>query len=149
MAGSQIKNKMLKSVYVVDDDEIYVFTAHKFLNKLFNVERVYVFSDALSAFNQLQEQAKSDKDTFPDLILLDLNMPVYDGRYFLEEVNKCQNLSNSANVIIVSSSSIEDDMNIVDEYTFIKGFISKPLDNGALQKIEDVLFEKNNYTPTY
>ena len=75
------------NICIVDDDEIYKFTVLKTLESLKLNKKVKVFSDGDEAFNFLLENL-NNKKILPDVILLDINMPIMDGFQFMEEFIK-------------------------------------------------------------
>jgi len=85
------------------------------------------FTNALQALDQLKQQAEFP-DQLPDIILLDLNMPILDGWGFLEHFEKLySSLTKPVKVYIASSSIDEKDIIRSRNYSSVKGFISKPL----------------------
>ena len=77
--------------YVIDDDEIFVFVLRKLLQKTRHFEEVINISNGLEAIEILVNQYERSQ-LLPDLIFLDLNMPVLDGWQFLDEVEKLTRL---------------------------------------------------------
>jgi CheY-like chemotaxis protein len=85
------------------------------------------------------QQRLDAKSSMPDLILLDINMPVMDGWQFIESflVMKPQ-IQKEITIYVVSSSIAPSDKDKAYSYTAIAGFISKPLDVETLQKLLQV-----------
>ncbi|MBT9547192.1 MAG: response regulator [Candidatus Sericytochromatia bacterium] len=77
---------------------------------------------ALEGLNQTREGA------FPDLILLDLSMPVMDGHSFLKHY--AESFANShpdTKIVVLTSSLLKEDKLAVNHYAFVKDFMVKPL----------------------
>jgi CheY-like chemotaxis protein len=73
-------------------------------------------------------QNNTNPELIPDVILLDLNMPVVDGWDFLEKFDAIKpSLVKEIRIFIVSSSVDEKDISRSQSYVSVKGFISKPL----------------------
>jgi CheY-like chemotaxis protein len=125
--------KKFKQIYVIDDDDIYVFTALRVLENIKFAEKIVVFEDAKKAIDHLLSE--SDKGNgLPEIIFLDLNMPVWDGWFFLDEISKTE-LITKIQIIIVTSSNDPEDISRIEEFDFVKGFISKPLNGQIVQSI--------------
>lgn len=124
--GSNKNMQTLNSIFIVDDDDIYVFTAKKMLSNVFDVRVLVVFENSKTALEALIELNDSDDKPFPELILLDLNMPIWDGWYFLDQIKKVSFI-DKLNIFIVTSSENPSELKQVQAYEFVKGFISKPL----------------------
>ena len=118
----------LKSrVFIVDDDPIHQRIAQIMITKHGLFDEFHSYTEAQKALDFLEENIEND-EMLPDVILLDLNMPVLDGWDFLELFEKFkQNLKKDIRVFIVSSSVDEKDMLRSKLFTVVKGFISKPL----------------------
>ena len=119
--------KNFNTVFVVDDDLVYHFIIKKLFSKCnINVNTSYFFN-GLEAIDDLKDKVKTDN--VPDLILLDINMPVYDGWQFLEEFKKIkENLKKEITVYLVSSSNDISDLNKYKEYQGeVKKYYYKPM----------------------
>ncbi|MFA6945068.1 MAG: response regulator [Pedobacter sp.] len=118
----------LKSrVFIIDDDPIHQRIAQIMISKNKLFDEFHSYTEAQKALDFLKEN-KENEESLPNVILLDLNMPVMDGWDFLEEFEKFnQNLKKDIRVFIVSSSVDEKDMLRSKLYPGVKGFISKPL----------------------
>ena len=75
------------SICIVDDDEVYKFFVKKILKIKKLAENVLTFPDGEEAYNYI-EQNKENPEKLPDIIFLDINMPIMDGFQFMEEYTK-------------------------------------------------------------
>lgn len=114
-------------IYLVDDDKIFLLTAKFSLKRVFPAADIQSFSNAEEAIAQLLEEQ-------PDLLLLDLNMPVMDGWTFLEEL-KAKGGTIGFPIYIVSSSIDPSDVNRANENPHVMGFIEKPLDEAKVRAL--------------
>lgn len=115
-----------KNVLLVDDDKICNFINKKALETLGFIKDIHTAlngKEALQLFNDYYLGAS----ILPDIILLDLNMPIMDGFEFLE-IFRGLKLPNKERVkiIIVTSSSNPDDIRRVKNFG-INQYIQKPL----------------------
>jgi len=117
----------MKRIYLIDDDDIYVFLTKKTILKVRQDVEVEVFSDGLQAITHLLK-IKDRADLLPDLIFLDLNMPVMDGWEFLTEYKEFYTALASKNQLYIVSSSISPyEMERSKSISVVSEFIIKPL----------------------
>lgn len=117
----------MSKVFIIDDDSIHQRIAQIMIEKHNLFDSYKSYTDAQQALNFLRDHSK-DTSALPDVILLDLNMPVIDGWDFLdmfEQLNK--DLKKKIRIFIVTSSVDEKDKLRSQTYSTVCGFISKPL----------------------
>ncbi|WP_300567206.1 response regulator [Flavobacterium sp.] len=121
-----MKNK-INHICIIDDDRIYQYLAHKIISETNLVDEIDVFSNGLEAINFLKS-AHSDKNKLPDIILLDLFMPVMDGWGFLKEYILIKpELVKKIPIYIVSSSIDPADIQKSKSIKNVTDFIVKPM----------------------
>ncbi|WP_367864691.1 response regulator [Pedobacter sp. WC2423] len=117
----------MKKVYLIDDDDIFVFLTKKTMLKVSEDVEVEVFSDGLQAITHLKE-IQDQKELLPDVIFLDLNMPVMDGWEFLAEYQELYPFFVKRNELYIVSSSISPhEMERSKNIDEVCEFIIKPL----------------------
>ncbi len=119
-------------IFIVEDDEIIASAIEKHLEK-------WGYS-ALCAHNLAC--VKDEFDAFmPDLVLMDISLPFYNGYYWLQLIRK----SSQVPVVFISSQS--DNMNIIMAMNMGgDDFITKPFDlNVLMAKINAILRRNSNY----
>lgn len=86
-----------------------------------------------------------DKHTYPspDLILLDINMPIMDGRETLENIRNDEQLKHYPIIMLTTSSNDKD---VIQSYRLgVNAFVTKPLDEQdfmkAVMQMEQFWFE--------
>ena len=88
--------------------------------------RLHVAHDGEEALDFLYQRGEHAQAPRVDLILLDLNLPKYDGRQILEQIKSDPELSHVPVVILTTSSSEED---ILRSYKLhANAFVTKPVD---------------------
>jgi CheY-like chemotaxis protein len=93
-------------------------------NKLHN--RLHVARDGEEGLNYLYQRGAYRDAPRPDLILLDLNLPKYDGRHLLEKIKSDPDLSRIPVVVLTTSSAEED---ILRSYKLhANAYVTKPVD---------------------
>lgn len=128
--------KNFKDVFVIDDDKIFHFIIKKLLLK-HNIDISPTFYlNGLEAIEKIKEKINQGIN-LPDLILLDINMPIMDGWQFLDELRATKNASEEKTTIyLVSSSDSISDLNRAKEYQDqIKDYFFKPMSIKDLNKI--------------
>ncbi|SDM23359.1 Response regulator receiver domain-containing protein [Daejeonella rubra] len=115
------------TVFIIDDDPIHQRIAQIMISKNQIYDDFVSYTEADKALEFLKANSE-DHAKLPDVILLDLNMPVVDGWDFLEsfEIFR-QDLKKAVRVFIVTSSVDEKDIARSKLFASVKGFISKPL----------------------
>jgi len=120
-----------KAIWVIDDDAIYQIIINKIIerSKMFTI--ITSFKNGKEAMETLQNAVNStqeDTQVLPDVILLDINMPVMDGWEFMEKMNLIKSkIKKNITVYIVSSSIATEDKNKSKTYIDILGYLSKPV----------------------
>lgn len=126
----------LARVMVIDDDDINNFLCKKVIGIHDPSVAVDTFIHAKDALAYLQ-QHKDDLDFLPDLIMLDINMPIINGWEFLEAYKELGLLEKKPmRVAILSSSVYQKDKEKANSYGEVVSFISKPL---TLDRYKDLL----------
>lgn len=124
---------------VIDDDEIYTFTIKRIIANSQIAEKTLFFPNGKLGIDFFKEYVHQT-DSLPDLILLDINMPVLDGWQFMDEFVKIRPLiQKKVTIYIVSSSIDEADFDKAKTYEHISDFIVKPVSVDKLKKMVDVL----------
>lgn len=83
-------------------------------------------SDGMSAMAYLRREGKYAGKPRPDLILLDLNLPLMDGREVLKEIREDQDLTDIPVVVLTTSA---DEGDILKAYKLHANcYITKPVD---------------------
>ena len=123
-------------VFVVDDDKIFHFIIKKLLkSNNINVEPSF-FENGLLALEGIQNKMSNGENP-PDLILLDINMPILDGWQFLEEFKRIKTkIAKEITIYIVSSSDNKADLSKAKEYQEeVSDYYLKPMTVDDLHSI--------------
>ena len=119
-----------KAIWVIDDDTIYQIIINKIIqrSKLFSTITSFKNGkEAIDALHHTVHNTKDNSDALPDIILLDIDMPIMDGWEFMEKMGLIKSKFNkNITVYIVSSSIATEDKNKSKTYSDILGYISKP-----------------------
>jgi CheY-like chemotaxis protein len=125
--------KKVASLLIVDDSSFDVLLTKKILEKTGQFEHIFSVTDgaeALALFQNHEESRRQHPDGFPPLvILLDINMPLMNGFEFLGAYAELEGNAGADPSIIVmlTSSSFEDDRNKAMQDPLVKDYIVKPM----------------------
>jgi chemotaxis family two-component system response regulator Rcp1 len=129
-------------ILIVEDNEGDVRLIKEALNEAKILNAPFVVRDGVQAMNFLHNKGEYAKAPQPDLIILDLNLPLKDGRQVLAEI-KTDNDLKLIPVVIFTTSQAEEDL--IKTYSLHANcYITKPLDFNKfikiIQSIEDFWF---------
>src|SRR5690606_13440664 len=122
-------------ILIIDDDEINNFIAAKLIDKIPPKAKVSTRLNGQDGID-LMKSYINNEDGMPDIIFLDINMPIMNGWEFLEEFDTIKDQFSKKVVInILSSSVYNDDISKSQTFSTVNKFISKPL---TIEKIQDL-----------
>ncbi|MFE3866498.1 response regulator [Flavobacterium sp. LS2P90] len=116
-----------KTIWVIDDDTIYQIIVNKIIQKSEMFSTISSFKNGKEALDAVTNSL-NDNEILPDIILLDINMPIMDGWEFMEEMTLLKpSITKQIIVYVVSSSIAVEDKNKSKTYPDILGYLSKPV----------------------
>ena len=126
-------------VLLVEDDPGDVLITREAFSDQRITNRLHVASDGEEALDFLYQRGQHARAPRVDMVLLDLNLPKYDGRQVLEQIRSDPGLTHLPVVILTTSSSDED---ILASYKLhANAFVTKPVDASqfisAVRQIDD------------
>ena len=132
---------MNHTILCVDDDPITLMLYKKVIVKAEFGDTILFAQNGEEALDLLKKIKNQDTDTsvsqIPDIIFLDLNMPVMNGWDFLEHFSTdLSNENKQIKVIILSSTIDPSDYLRAKQYEVVKDFLSKPLTVEMLQNLK-------------
>ena len=129
--------KSKNTICIVDDDEIFQFITKKSFERLKRSDEIVLFSNGEKAIHYIQEILEQNQP-LPDVIFLDINMPIMDGWDFIAEFSKINLSDQKKPVIYMVSSSIDDkDLFKARSLPIVKDYITKPIDDLTIMDILD------------
>ena len=125
--------KTLQTVLIVEDDPIAAMIVGKKVNAHPRIRQSRTCANGELALLDLKA-ALAAGNALPDLILLDINMPVMDGWQFLSALAALPK-PREVPVVMLTSSIDAQDMARARTFPAVRGFFSKPLSNPMLDQV--------------
>lgn len=123
-----MKNCKFQKVLIVDDNEMDLLVNKMILSTSKFAEEIVTIQTGSSALNYLTENCKTPK-SIPDIILLDINMPVMNGFDFLKLFEELPStITEKCKIIMVSSSEDMGDVQKAGEFYSVIGYMVKPIE---------------------
>lgn len=123
------------TICLIDDDSVLHFLVE-------NLVKINHYSLDMIGFKNGKEgidyltSYSNEPDKIPDIIILDINMPIMDGWDFLDEYKKIKNtLSKNPAINIMSSSNRPEDKEKARSYEDVNGYFEKPIDEEIMKKM--------------
>lgn len=118
---------MNKTILLIDDNELDNYISRTVLEQENFCETIIEQNSALKALDFLKGTA-ADPEQIPDIIFLDIKMPIMDGFGFLKEFEKLPgNVKKKSKIVMLSSSLNSKDIEKANNDPHVIKFISKPL----------------------
>ena len=132
------------NICVIDDDSIYQYTISKTIKAHDLAKEIMIFSDGEEALDFLIRNL-DHSENLPDIILLDINMPIMDGFQFMEEYIKIKPRVGKKILIYMVSSSVDGkDIDRAKRISEISDYIIKPIKPGELISIVSSFQDNKN-----
>ncbi len=126
----------MKTVLCIDDDPISLSIHEIIIKQTKFCEHTVTMINGQDALDYYENLKTTSGDTSPEIIFLDLNMPVLDGWGFLERFDSLYFSHFPKTEIYILSSSVDPSDKLRSEaFPFVKDFISKPITKEILNKI--------------
>lgn len=119
-------------VYVVDDDPLYIFSMKKVLKLTEFCNEAKFFKNGQEALDELIPQLEAGE--LPDVIFLDISMPLMNGWQFLDHLMKYPQ-RKEMKIFIVSSSIDPYDTGKSSSYDIVTDYIYKPI---TIEKMKEL-----------
>jgi len=132
-------------ILCVDDDPITLMLCKMVISRASFAKEVITAQNGEEALNYFDElklnHLGAEIKRYPELIFLDLNMPVMGGWEFLDHFSKngYASIFRDCKVIVLSSTIDPDDINKAKTYSMVLDFLSKPITKQMLEDLKNIL----------
>lgn len=124
---------------LVDDDQINNFINQRLIEDLIVTEELNLVNNGLEAVDYLKDSCQN-RNKCPELILLDINMPVMDGFEFLYEFKSLDFPDKEkVKIVMLTTSTSQKDLEKLEDHE-IAGYINKPLTEEKMMELVNKLF---------
>jgi CheY-like chemotaxis protein len=124
---------------IVDDDQDALFINEYIINQTKLGGKIYTAESASDAFSLLENLEREHKK-LPNVILLDIRMPIMDGFAFLRKLNEIPGIrQENCKVVMVTSSLDAEDYKRAMENPFVIDYVPKPLTSEKISHIAEKL----------
>jgi two-component system chemotaxis response regulator CheY len=139
---------MIKNTLIIDDDNLSIYLTKTTLEITINCKNFESANSGNQAIDYLKYCIEKNNN-FPDLILLDLDMPNGNGWQFIEDFKQIKSkIKHDINIFMLSSTFDKGNIVKAKNCTLITDFISKPLVKQDVEQIEAKIV-KSKLTPIY
>jgi CheY-like chemotaxis protein len=127
------------TIMLIDDNEIDNLINQKIIESSNICKNIFTHTGGKSAIEFLKNMEKiaaSVPGALPEIIFLDIDMPLMDGFQFLDEFEKLsRETKHYCNVVMLTSSINPQDMSKSKKYDYVKKYVNKPLTQDSLSKL--------------
>jgi len=126
----------IESCCIIDDDPIFIYGTKRIMKETEFCDSIIVYNNGQEALDGLMEIAQS-ATKIPQVIFLDLNMPIMNGWEFLDEFIHIPNSNLEKIVVYIISSSVDPrDLEKVKDYKQrVNNYILKPITPNDLESV--------------
>ncbi|WP_396636503.1 response regulator [Maribacter sp. R77961] len=126
----------IESCCIIDDDPIFIYGTKRIMKETEFCETIIVYNNGQEALDGLLEISQS-ATKIPQVIFLDLNMPIMSGWEFLDEFIKIPNSNLEKTIVYIISSSVDPrDLEKVKDYKQrVNNYILKPITPNDLESV--------------
>lgn len=114
-----------KSILLIEDDNLDIISVNRSLIKIGGNHKLFTAYNGIEALAMLRGEDGTMMNPFPEIILLDLNMPMMNGLEFLKELRKDKKF-DSIKIFVMTTSNEEKDR-IATKELGVAGYYIKPL----------------------
>ena len=129
---------MHRAAMVIDDSAMERFLAERVIRNAMFADEVICFNSPLEGLAYLNTLG-NDPARFPDVLFVDIHMPLMNGFQFLDEFQHFSNeIKQHCKIVMCSSSIATEDEVRIQKYPTVSKFLTKPLSVEMLENLRAV-----------
>jgi response regulator of citrate/malate metabolism len=126
-------------IMLIDDSPIDNYINTRMIEQAALTKNILVMETVQKALKYIRD-VEVDERKLPDLVLLDLNMPVVNGFNFLNEFKSFpENIRKKCKIIVLTSSDKTEDIHNIINNPLVKRYMIKPLSQESLDDLKKLL----------
>lgn len=124
-----------RSVFIIDDDPIYLYMLERIIRECNFSENITSFDNGKPALDALSKN-NLDTQRIPDVIFVDISMPIMNGWEFLDHLKETAVLEKkNIQIVLVSSSINPREIELIEKYPIVTKYIVKPITPSDLEAL--------------
>jgi len=123
----------IKNLLLIEDNDITILITKKMVEQTGLVENIVIAKNGKDGYDYLT-YCLDNKRSFPEVILLDIMMPIWDGWTFLEKTKEIQ-LLEKLNIYLYTSSVSDEDKHEASRYGLQDRYLVKPIEINVIEQI--------------
>lgn len=130
-----MNNIKIKTCCIIDDDPIFIYGTKRIMKEVDFCEDIIVYNNGQEALEWFAKISKLGQKV-PEVIFLDLNMPIMNGWELLDELTQLPSNNLEKTLIYIISSSVDPrDLERVKNYSLVDNYILKPITPNDLESV--------------
>lgn len=130
--------KKVNRFWIIDDDHVNNYLTKLEIKGLNRDAKIRFSENGMHALRDLRECLENEKEC-PELILLDMNMPIMNGREFLEQFDRFN--KKRIPIVLMTNELKNQDIEYIHQFN-VKGFLQKPVDETSIREVVEDIFEE-------
>ena len=134
------QNSPFKCILLVDDNEVDNMVNLRMMEKSNFAENIFTFTSgkgALEFFKNIDRISNFPENLIPQIIFLDINMPVMNGFAFIKAINKLsKKITDNLRIVLLSQSDSPQDIKQAKTLNYVVEYVVKPLNEAKLKELK-------------
>lgn len=125
---------------LIDDNEVDNMINQKLLENAHFAKHIYMYTSgkgALEFFKNIDRNPGFPEELIPDIVFLDINMPIMNGFAFIDSLNKLSDrITSRLKILLLTQSASPQDMQQAKKSKIVVDYLVKPLNDAMLKEVK-------------